>query len=129
MMDVGFSFPDIFNDPSYVFRRVISVEDAGDRQTYDLSVPEGNSYLANGVIVHNTVNLPAWGSELNNEDKVSDFSNLIAKYAHGLRGLTFYPDGSRGGQPITPVSYKEAIAQRGVVFEENSACKDGVCGI
>lgn len=85
------------------------------------------SYVDMGV--SSTVNLPAWGSELNNEDKVQDFSKLIAKYAHGLRGLTFYPDGSRGGQPITPVSYKEAIAQRGVVFEENSACKDGVCGI
>jgi len=85
------------------------------------------SYVDMGV--SSSVNLPAWGSELNNEDKVQDFSKLIAKYAHGLRGLTFYPDGSRGGQPITPVSYKEAIAQRGVVFEENSACKDGVCGI
>ena len=85
------------------------------------------SYCDMGV--SSTINLPSWGSELNNEDKVSDFSKLIAKYAHGLRGLTFYPDGSRGGQPITPVSYQEAMAQRGVVFEENSACKDGACGI
>jgi len=48
-----------------------------------------------------------------------------------LRGLTLYPDGSRGGQPITSVPYEEAHNKRGVVFEDNSEeqCLSGVCGI
>jgi len=81
--------------------------------------------------ISSTVNLPAWGSELNNETLVPHFSNVIKKYAHGLRGLTLYPDGSRGGQPLTPCSWEEAINKKGVVFEDNSEeqCLSGVCGI
>ena len=81
--------------------------------------------------ISSTVNLPAWGSELNNETLVPHFSNIIKKYAHGLRGLTLYPDGSRGGQPLTPCSWEEAINKKGVVFEDNSEeqCLSGVCGI
>lgn len=81
--------------------------------------------------ISSTINLPAWGSEHNNPDKVKKFAASITKHAPKLRGLTTYPDGSRGGQPITPVPYDEAIKHKGAVFEDNSemACKDGVCGI
>ncbi len=81
--------------------------------------------------ISSTINLPEWGSELNNESKVEEFASMVHKYAHGLRGLTFYPSGSRGGQPLTPVPYEEAHAKRGVVYEDNSEsqCLSGVCGI
>tara|TARA_B000000460_G_C21477856_1_gene375555 strand:- start:576 stop:1031 length:456 start_codon:yes stop_codon:yes gene_type:complete len=81
--------------------------------------------------ISSTINLPQWGSELNNEDRVEEFATVVAKYAGGLRGLTFYPDGSRGGQPITPCSYEEAHSKRGVIFEDNSEeqCLSGVCNI
>jgi ribonucleoside-diphosphate reductase alpha chain len=64
-------------------------------------------------------------------DKIDEVAKLIYKYAPGLRGLTFYPDGSRGGQPITSVPYEEARSKRGVVYEDNSEeqCVTGVCGI
>jgi ribonucleoside-diphosphate reductase alpha chain len=83
------------------------------------------------MAISSTINLPEWGSELNNEDRVEDFAATLAKYAPRLRGLTVYPDGSRGGQPLTPVTYKEAVRHKGVVFEENSdqQCNSGVCGI
>ena len=81
--------------------------------------------------ISSTINLPAWGSDLNNEDKVEQYAKMISKYAPGLRGLTMYPDGSRGGQPITPVPYEEAASKRGVIFEDNTEaqCLTGVCGI
>ena len=81
--------------------------------------------------VSSTINLPPWGTEFNNEDKVDDFSKIVRKYGHGLRGLTFYPDGSRGGQPIQAVPYEEAHAKRGVVYEDNSEeqCLSGVCNV
>jgi ribonucleoside-diphosphate reductase alpha chain len=80
--------------------------------------------------ISSTINLPAWGSKDNNESKVKDFAEVLAKYATGLRGFTCYPDGSRGGQPITEVSYSEAMAHKGVIFEDNEeVCKGGVCGI
>ncbi len=82
--------------------------------------------------ISSTINLPPWGTELNNEDKVKDFSKILAKYAHGLRGFTAYPDGSRGGQPITEVSYEEALKNKDIVFKEHDICdiqnRGGTCG-
>tara|TARA_B100000749_G_scaffold121265_1_gene92755 strand:- start:4046 stop:5695 length:1650 start_codon:yes stop_codon:yes gene_type:complete len=81
--------------------------------------------------ISSTLNLPAWGTDLNNESGVNEFERLVRKYAPGLRGLTVYPDGSRGGQPITSVAYEEANSKRGVIFEDNSdeQCLSGVCSI
>jgi ribonucleoside-diphosphate reductase alpha chain len=81
--------------------------------------------------ISSTINLPSWGSEGNNEDRVMEFAHVLAKYAPRLRGFTCYPDGARGGQPLTMCSYKEATKHKGVVFEENSetVCASGVCGI
>ena len=83
------------------------------------------------MAISSTINLPEWGSEGNNEDKVTEFASVLARYAPRLRGLTVYPDGSRGGQPLTPVTYKEALRHKGVVYEENSdqQCSSGICGI
>ena len=81
--------------------------------------------------ISSTVNLPGWGTDLNNEDHVIPFSQILRKYGSGLRGLTFYPNGSRGGQPIEAVPYEEAHAKRGVIYEDNSEeqCLSGVCSL
>lgn len=81
--------------------------------------------------ISSTINLPSWGSKGNSESDVPKFAEILAKYSPRLRGFTCYPDGSRGGQPLTEISYKEAIEHKGIVFEENIdvACKGGVCGI
>ena len=83
--------------------------------------------------ISSTINLPSWGSEGNNESSVAVFSTTLAKYAPRLRGFTCYPDGSRGGQPITAVDYKEALANKGTVFEEVDICDitghGGSCGV
>lgn len=81
--------------------------------------------------ISSTINLPAWGSEQNNPDRIGPFAEALAKYAPRLRGFTCYPDGSRGGQPITKVDYHEAIKHKDVVFAENDICdisgKGGTC--
>ena len=81
--------------------------------------------------ISSTINLPQYGSELNNADHVEPFSKMLRKYGHGLRGLTFYPSGSRGGQPINAVPYEEAASKRGIIYEDNSEeqCLTGVCGL
>ena len=83
--------------------------------------------------ISSTINLPPWGSKTNNESKVGEFSAILAKYAPRLRGFTCYPDGSRGGQPITEVEYSEAIKHRGTVFTEHDVCEitghGGSCGV
>jgi len=92
---------------------------------------EVQQYVDQGI--SSTINLPAWGSPGNNEDTVEPFAKTLATYAPNLRGFTCYPDGSRGGQPLTPVPYSLAKAQEGVEFEEHDVClitgKGGVCGV
>ncbi len=83
--------------------------------------------------ISSTLNIQPWGSEDNNPDKVEDFAWTLAKYAPRLRGFTCYPDGSRGGQPITSVPYSEAVGQTGNVFSEShDVCEitgGGTCGV
>lgn len=81
--------------------------------------------------ISSTINLPSWGSKGNSESDVQRFAETLSKYAPRLRGFTCYPDGSRGGQPLTEVPYEEAIKHKGIVYEENidRACVSGVCGI
>lgn len=88
--------------------------------------------------ISSTLNLPAWGTPLNNEDTVDNLAHTIAKYAHGLRGLTMYPDAARGGQPLSLMSYSAALkaqqkAQKKVVTTTHDACeiggKGGTCGL
>jgi ribonucleoside-diphosphate reductase alpha chain len=84
--------------------------------------------------ISSTINLPKWGTPLNNDTKVDDFAHILAKYAVRLRGFTCYPDGSRGGQPLTIVDYKEATSYEGKEFKEEffDVCdltKGGTCGM
>jgi ribonucleoside-diphosphate reductase alpha chain len=87
--------------------------------------------------ISSTINLPEWGSKENNPDKVEDFAKELAYYSHRLRGFTVYPNGARGGQPLTPVDYSEAVEKLGEEFEEHVETHDicditghgGVCGV
>jgi ribonucleoside-diphosphate reductase alpha chain len=83
--------------------------------------------------ISSTINLPPWGTKDNNETRITEFASILSSYAPRLRGFTCYPDGSRGGQPLTEVSYEEAMKHKGVVFEENDVCsitgKGGSCGV
>lgn len=68
--------------------------------------------------ISSTINLPAWGSELNNENRVVELGTMFYKYLPRLRGITVYADGSRGGQPLTPIKYQTAIKHVGETFTE-----------
>lgn len=81
------------------------------------------------MAISSTINLPEWGTKYNNEGGVDKFAKILAKHAHRLRGFTCYPDSSRGGQPLTVISYEEAMAHKGTVFDDNDTCKGGSCGL
>lgn len=82
-------------------------------------------YVDNAI--SSTINTPPFGSIGNNDPK--KFGEILYKYLPKLRGITVYPDGSRGGQPLTSVDFNEAINKKNVVFEGNEECVDGVCGL
>ena len=83
--------------------------------------------------ISSTINLPAWGTKGNRDEDVSRFAKTLAEFAPRLRGFTCYPDGSRGGQPITEVDYEEAIKHKGIVYQEHDVCDisghGGSCGV
>ena len=74
--------------------------------------------------ISSTINMPTYDPKFDTDK----FAKTLAKYAHKLRGFTVYPDGCRGGQPLTSVPYKEAIDKLGEEFEEGVETHD-ICEI
>ena len=70
------------------------------------------------MAISSTCNLPAWGSEHNNEDNVLQKSKILLKYAKRLRGFTVYPDGCRTGQPLERVDLKTGLRLKKILQKE-----------
>lgn len=68
--------------------------------------------------ISSTINLPQWGTHGNNPDRLGEFAKVLGSYAPRLRGFTCYPDGSRGGQPLTSVPYEEAVKHKDAIYDE-----------
>jgi ribonucleoside-diphosphate reductase alpha chain len=105
------------------------------KDSYDLTFKQRVKFQADvqnyvDMSISSTCNVASWGSEQNNEKTLEKNSEILLKYAKRLRGFTVYPDGARGGQPLTRVSLEEALQNEGTVFEETEReCLNGVCGI
>lgn len=119
-------------DPSKIESAIDLAQDYERRIKFQADVQD---YV--DMSISSTINLPAWGTEYNNESLVKHFAHTLSAYAPRLRGFTCYPDGSRGGQPLTSVPYEEAVKSLGVEFtehvESNDICditgKGGSCGV
>lgn len=89
---------------------------------------EVQDYVDMGI--SSTINLP--GGPVS-DSRVDEFVDTLVHYAPRLRGLTCYPDGARGGQPLTPVGYDEVKDKLGEEFDEalevNDECAGGICGL
>ncbi|MFA5599503.1 MAG: hypothetical protein WDA06_02795, partial [Phenylobacterium sp.] len=76
---------------SDMFSDVESVTYVGEKPTYDMSIKDGNSYVANGIICHNTTNLPK-------ETSVEDVAKIYTEaWKMKCKGVTIYREGSRIG--------------------------------
>ena len=111
----------------------VKIEDIQD--AYDISFKDRVKFQADvqnyvDMSISSTCNLPEWGSEDNNEETAKKNAKVLLKYSKRLRGFTCYPDGARGGQPLTRVPLDEALKNEGAVFEESEQeCLNGVCGV
>lgn len=77
--------------------------------------------------ISGTVNLPA---VITDAREARDMGDTLMRFLPDLRGITFYPDGARAGQPRKPVSLEWALQQRDVVVETDAGrCQDGVCAL
>jgi len=82
-------------DGNLHFSPVASVTDAGEAEVYDLSVPETHAFVANGIVNHNTVNLPESAS-------VEDIEKVYFEgWKLGLKALAIYRDNCKVGQPLS----------------------------
>jgi len=85
--------------------------------------------------VSKTINIPF-------DYPLEQFSDLLLEYAPTLKGTTIYRSGSRGNEPLVPLTVEEAVAelegstQSEVTIEDESflvnaiseqACPGGVC--
>jgi ribonucleoside-diphosphate reductase alpha chain len=91
MCDMGLSVPTFLVDNTYKFSKVTSTEPIDELDTFDVSVPDGNSYIANSLISHNTVNLP------NNVTQKTVGEIYELAWRLGCKGMTVYREGSRDG--------------------------------
>ena len=78
--------------------------DAGEREVFDLSVPETHAFVANGIMNDNTVNLPESAT-------VEDVERIYFEgWKLGLKALAIYRDNCKVGQPLSnakPAAKKE----------------------
>lgn len=107
------------------------------QDAYDLSFESRVKFQADvqdyvDMAISSTCNMPEWGSHSNNLSNVESNAAILLRYAKRLRGFTCYPDGARGGQPLTRVSLDEALSREGeTVVEMSDVCaigKSGTCG-
>ncbi|MDP9075748.1 MAG: vitamin B12-dependent ribonucleotide reductase [Actinomycetota bacterium] len=76
------------------FSPVASVAYAGQREVFDLSVPTTKAFVGNGIVNHNTVNMPE-------EATVEEVEQLhIEAWQLGLKAVAIYRDNCKVGQPL-----------------------------
>lgn len=79
--------------------------------------------------ISSTVNIPKWGSKENNKDNLDVKKDILMKYLPNLRGITIFPNGGKGSQPITPISYDEALKLKASLDSPTDyQCVAGRCG-
>jgi ribonucleoside-diphosphate reductase alpha chain len=78
--------------------------------------------------ISGTVNLPA---PITDKVGLKVMGDTLMEFLPRMRGITFYPDGARAGQPRTPVALDWALKQGNVVLDsEIEVCGlNGACGV
>ncbi|HUQ62714.1 MAG TPA: LAGLIDADG family homing endonuclease [Acidimicrobiales bacterium] len=90
-------------DDNLHFSPVESVGDAGECEVYDLSVPSTHAFVGNGIVNHNTINMPE-------EATVEEVEQLhIDAWQMGLKAVAIYRDNCKVAQPLS--NTKKAVAE------------------
>ncbi len=113
-------------DDNLFFSPVKTVADAGLREVFDISVPTTHAFVGNGIVNHNTVNMPE-------EASVEDVEGLhLEAWRLGLKAVAIYRDNCKVAQPLATQRKAQAddedpLAQEvGRVIEHVITVKDPV---
>ncbi|HEU0025942.1 MAG TPA: LAGLIDADG family homing endonuclease [Ktedonobacterales bacterium] len=74
--------------------RVTAVEDAGTISLYDIEVEDAHEYVVNGIVSHNTINLP------NSATREDVGKAYMQAWTSGCLGITIFRDGCKGEQVL-----------------------------
>ncbi|MGH9008425.1 MAG: hypothetical protein ACRDYF_01100, partial [Acidimicrobiia bacterium] len=86
------------------FSPVERVASAGEREVFDLSVPVTHAFVGNGIVNHNTINMPE-------EVTVEDVEDLhVEAWRMGLKAIAIYRDNCKVGQPLSVQTSGSAAA-------------------
>jgi ribonucleotide reductase alpha subunit len=84
------------------FSPVACVEDAGEREVYDVSVPATHAFVGNGIVNHNTVNMPE-------SVTVEDIEQLhMDAWKLGIKAVAIYRDNCKVAQPLSTTKKTES---------------------
>jgi adenosylcobalamin-dependent ribonucleoside-diphosphate reductase len=85
------------------FSAVTEVGDAGLREVFDISVPSTQAFLGNGIVNHNTVNMPE-------QVTVEEVEQLhIDAWRMGLKAIAIYRDNCKVAQPLSMTKKEGAV--------------------
>ena len=102
-------------DDNLHFVPVSSVSYGGKREVFDVSVPATHAFVGNGIVNHNTVNLPE-------EATIEDVEQLhIDAWRMGLKAVAIYRDNCKVAQPLSTV--KKDIASEAEAHDADLAAK------
>ncbi|MGH9172523.1 MAG: vitamin B12-dependent ribonucleotide reductase [Acidimicrobiales bacterium] len=92
-------------DDDLSFSPVESVVEAGVREVYDISVPATQAFVGNGIVNHNTVNMPE-------RVTVEEVEQLhIDAWKMGLKAIAIYRDNCKVAQPLSMTKKAGAVAE------------------
>lgn len=105
--------------------KITHMKKIGKRNVWDISVEGTHSYNIDGIICHNTINVPE-GYDYH------DLMNLIFRYSDSIKGLTIYREGSRENEPLRAIPTTKANVEKYAKKEElagvaNQECNTGTC--
>jgi adenosylcobalamin-dependent ribonucleoside-diphosphate reductase len=93
-------------DDNLYFSPAVTVQDAGMQEVFDVSVPGPHAFVANGIVNHNTVNLPESAT-------VEDIAEAYMEaWRLGIKALAIYRDGSKTAQALRTEVQKDAPAAK-----------------
>ncbi|MDQ6727392.1 MAG: hypothetical protein M3066_14675, partial [Actinomycetota bacterium] len=91
-------------DDNLHFSPVESVADAGEQEVFDISVPATSAFVGNGIVNHNTINMPESAT-------VEEMEQLhIDAWRMGIKAVAVYRDNCKVAQPLSTTKKDVAAA-------------------
>ncbi|MDQ4069539.1 MAG: hypothetical protein M3203_08760, partial [Actinomycetota bacterium] len=94
------------------FSPVESVVDAGEHEVFDISVPVTSAFVGNGIVNHNTINMPEHVT-------VEEMEQLhIDAWRMGLKAVAVYRDNCKVAQPLSTTKKETAPPVQPVLVKQ-----------